>query len=139
MPSQEIEERYLINNYFNDLKQADIEKDYQNYAGVGNAVHKYKTVNRGFKLCRILKLDKFGKDCGELTDAVTFKGKEYFNNLYQQYRDEIKPNINEKLKKYQVAYIIKDKEFKSNFQPENLEGTELVYQDERFLIYKISY
>jgi len=136
MPSREIEERYLIANYFNSLKQSDIEEDFWDYAGVGNAIHKHKTLNREVKICRILKLEKFGKDCGELTDAITLRGKEYFSDLYNQYKEEIQPNINQKLEKYQVAYIIKDKEFKSNFQPEALDGTELVYQDERFLIYK---
>lgn len=138
MPSREIEERYLISNYFNDLKQSDIEGDLWDYGGVGNAVHQYKTHNREVKVCRLLKLDKFGRICGELTDAVSFKGKEYFDNLYRQYWDEIKPKINEKLKKYQVAYIIKDKEYDSNFRPEVFDDTELVYRDERFLIYKIN-
>lgn len=139
MPTKEVEKRYLIYNYFNDLEQSDIENDYWNYAGVGNAIHKHKTHNRKVKVCKLLYLNKFGKDCGEIKGAVEFKGKEYFNDLHRQYIDEIRPNIDEKLEKYQVAYIIKDIEFKSDFQPEILNSTELVYEDERFLIYRIDY
>jgi len=138
LSNQEAEERYLVAGYMNDIKQSDIEKEYEWYAGIGNSIHPYKLHNRKTKLCRLLFLDSLGYNCGELTDAVSLKGKEYFANLYQRYNEEIVPNINEELRKLQVTYIIEDKECQSNFQPLLLENTALVYENHRFLIYEIN-
>jgi hypothetical protein len=135
--NEEIEERYLIANYF-ALTEADLENDYWSYGGVGNAIHGWKTHNRKVRVCQILHLDRFGHQCGQLTDRVTWKGKEYFSKLYAQYENEIQPSILEKLEKYHVKYVITDKETDSStFHPELLPGAELVYVDGRFAIYKL--
>lgn len=136
--SDEVNERYLVYNYFNDLKQSDLEDDYFNYIGVG-LMHEFKTYNRKVKICRLLNLNYFGVACGELTDAVSFKGKDFFNELYKKYKEEITPNIIDYLKKYQVSYIVKEKGRAANFQPEKLFGAKVVYQDDNFLIYNINY
>lgn len=138
MPTREIEERYLIYNYFNDLNQSDIENNGRVYGGVGLDTHQYKTHNRAVKVCRLFQLDKLGKPCGELTDMISFKGEEYFADLYRRYKNEIQPGIIEELKKYRVAYIIKDKGYDSNFMPEAISQAKLVYEDNRFLIYKFN-
>jgi len=136
---KEIEERYLVANYFS-LTEKDLEDDYHAYGGVGNAYHGWMTENRRVKLCRILRLDHFGHACGELTDRVSWKGKSYFEGLYDQYVNEIRPNIVDKLEKYHVSYIISDKETDSpSFKPETLPWVNQIYADGRFTIYRINY
>jgi hypothetical protein len=135
--NSELEERYLISHYF-ALSEADLENDYWAYGGVGNAIHQWKTQNRKVKLCRVLRLDHLGYRCGELTDRVSWKGKEYFTDLYDKYENEVRPNILSGLKKYHVGYIIHDQETDpATFTPETLPGTTLLYSDGRFTIYRL--
>ena len=103
------------------------------------AIHEYKTYNRKVKFCRILLLHKLGVNCGEETNAVSFKGEKYFVDLYNQYKNDIKPNIKEKLKKFNVSYIVKDKNEGKMLMPEEILGTELVWKNDRFEIYTINY
>ncbi len=138
VPSKEIEERYLTSRYFDNLKQVDVENDYWSYGGVGKSVHQYKTHNRRVKICRILHLDLLNYDCGqEVANAVSFKGSQYFIDLYDQYQNEIKPNISQQLKKFNVSYILIDKSNGLDLDLRNINNIKKVYQDENFLIYKI--
>jgi len=84
-------------------------------------------------------LNLLGFDCGQILDAYQYKGEKYFDDLENKYINDIKPNILKELKQYQVAYIIKDKVINANIFPEKLSGTKLIYQDGRFLIYKLNY
>lgn len=136
--SKEVEERYLISHYFEDLNKEDLKKDFRVYAGAGSAVDAYKVHNRKVKICRLIKLDYFGYNCGEIVDAISYKGDKYFNDLFNWYTNEIKLDINKKLKKFHTAFIIQDKKYDFAWQSEMIKGTQLIYQDERFLIYRIS-
>lgn len=139
MPSTEIEERYLVSNYFNNLTLQDIERDFGLYAGAGVAIHQYKTHNREVRVCQILHLEKLGYSCGKIETDVFFKGEDYFINLYNKYINEIKPNIKEYLKKYEVSYILLNKKIDQLELPlTSLPDLNRVYQDDRFEIYKIT-
>src|SRR3989344_2632728 len=136
LSSREVEERYLTANYFH-LTKNDLFLDYQEYAGVGNSEHKYRTYNRKVKLCRMFRLDWF-RDCGSMTTAVGYAGEEYFDDLYRRYERDIRPNISELLTTYKVAYGITDKETDTgHFTPPLLSNASLVYDDGRFTIYKL--
>ncbi len=139
VPSKEVEERYLVSHYFDNLTLQDIERDFRQYAGTGNAIHQYKTYNRKVKLCRLLGFSYLGIDCGQTTDAISFKGEKYFMDLYAQYKNDIKPNIKDELKKFNVTYIIKDKNQEETFMPASILGTKRVWNDDRFEIYSITY
>ncbi|MCR4334658.1 MAG: hypothetical protein NUV47_02940 [Patescibacteria group bacterium] len=138
LSDKELEERYLVYSYFNDLSLEDIKERYRDFAGVGNAVHQYKTYNRKVTLCKILKFDFWGINCGELTDNVSFKGEAYFTDLYNWYSNDIKNNISFELKKYNVSYAVKDKEFDSPFRPDTLPRSIKVYENEDFIVYKLN-
>ena len=137
--NKEIEERYLISHYFDNLSVSDIERDFRVYAGVGNSIHQYKTHNRRVKICILLYLKVFGVNCGEQTDAVSFKGEKYFADLYNQYKNDIYPNIISELRKYNVTYIIKDNKMGGIFYPEKIPHTKLLWNNDRFFIYSIQY
>lgn len=139
MPNKEQEERYLISRFFDNLTLEDIKKDFRAYSGVGNSIHQYKTHNRKVNLCNIFKFSYLGMNCGQLTDAVSFKGEDYFVNLFNQYKNDIKPDIVEKLKKFNVTYIVKDKTATNIFKPEKIPNTELVWSEGDFEIYRINY
>ena len=142
--SKEVEERYLIASYFfHPLTLQKIEEDFVIYAGLGNAVHQYKTYNRKVKLCRLFQLSRFGVSCGELHTALSFRGKEYFENLYQKYTDDISPQILEKIREYQVKYILFDKQeedireyFEGRISSLGVDFRP-VYEDERYILYGI--
>ncbi|MEK7072367.1 MAG: hypothetical protein AAB849_00720 [Patescibacteria group bacterium] len=136
VPSQEIEERYLVSNYFNQLSLDDIKKDFALYAGSGNAIHPAKIYNRKVVLCKFFRLNLFGANCGEKTDPITLKGEKYFTDLYDKYAKEIVPNIGSYLTKYKVSYYVKDRRINSGAQPEKI-GMKRVYSDMNFDIYKI--
>lgn len=138
MPAKELEERYLVSNYFKDLSLEDIKNDFRRYTGTGIAIHQYKTHNREVRVCQILRLEKFGYSCGKIETDISFRGEDYFNDLYTKYINEIKPNIEIELKKYNVSYILIDKERDLLKIPiTDLGGLEVVYWDGRFAIYKI--
>lgn len=134
---KEVEERYLVANYFN-LSTDLLERDYQAYAGVGNAHHKSNTYNREVKLCRLLHLERFMGPCGVEKSPVQYRSESYFKGLYDQYVHSIKPNIKAELEKYQVRYIIHDVLTDSpQFDPSKIPGAKLIHTDGRFSIYKL--
>lgn len=141
--SKEVEERYLIASYFrpSNLNVAKLKEDFLIYAGLG-AEHQYQASNRRVKWCRLLQLPRIGVYCGELTDIISFRGEPYFQNLYRRYKEEVNPHILEKLKEYYVKYFLFDltsasKEFFED-KIRSLGVSSLpVYEDERYLIYKL--
>ncbi len=136
MSDSEVEERYLVSHYFDNLTLTDIENDYRQYAGVGNAVHEYKTYNRKVKICTLF-FSYFGATCGQQTNPVDFKGISYFEGLLSRYQNNIKPHIMDELAKFHVKYLLKDTLKDTKFTPEKLPNTKLVYRDARFEIYEI--
>ena len=136
--STELEERYLVANYFRNLTLADIKNDFRSYAGVGNAIHQYRSHNRWVKSCHFLRLEKIGYSCGRIEDSFSWRGEKYFFDLYQKYLNDIKPNIDEKLAKYHVNYILVDhREDQLKLPVSNIANAKLVYKDQRFEIYQI--
>lgn len=137
MTDQEVNERYLLSHYFDDLSVEDLQRDFKVYAGNGNATHPYKTHNRGVKICRLLRLGYLGKDCGELTNSVSFQGEQYFEDLHIQYTTEIKPNAAKYLEKFHVSHLLWDKRVGDI----NVETApfiqDTVYDDEIYSIYEI--
>jgi hypothetical protein len=66
-------------------------------------------------------------------------GAQYFTDLHERYQHEIRPHIGSYLEKYQVGYIIKDKETdREEFQPAAILGAKQVYSDGRFEIYSLA-
>ena len=137
LSGKEAEERYLLNGVMNNLSLKDIENDYRLFAGNGNAVHPYKTHNRKVKICKILHLDLFNYDCGQLTDAVSFKGEKYFMDLFNQYQKEIISNISQELKKFNISYILLNRESASDPDMTKINNIKEVYRNKNILIYKI--
>lgn len=138
--NNEIEERYLVSRYFDNMTEQQIEQDFQMYAGVGNAVHQHKTHNREVKLCNLVRLNLFGVNCGVEMDAVTFRGKKYFDDLFSRY-NLYKTTINDELKKFHVAYILENKKLDAEqsirYDMRNIANVTKVYEDAHFSIYKI--
>ncbi len=139
--NNEIEERYLVSRYFDNTDKHGIKQDFQIYGGVGNAVHQYKTYNRQVKLCKLLKLNLLGINCGtEASDAVSFRGSKYFDDLFERY-NVYKITINEELKKFHVTYIVENKKIGAQrnfgYDMRNIENVTKVYDDTYFSIFKL--
>jgi hypothetical protein len=135
MPSQEVEERYLISRFDAHLTLKNIEDDFRLYAGVGNATHQYKIYNRTVALCTFFHFSR--ASCGTTTTAVGYKGETYFKALYQKYIQEIQPHILDELRKFHVDYVIVDT---TKDAPERMHifETHEVYRDGAIIIFKLS-
>lgn len=136
--NDETEERYLIATAANEPQPTleNIAAHVWEYNGVGAAHDTPNTINRGVKICRMLRLYRLGYKCGELTDSRTLYA-EHYEEMYERYRKDIVPNLQEKLQKYHVAYIMKDKLRDTDFRPERLPFIERVYDDGRYEIYEV--
>lgn len=136
VPEGEIRERYLISQYFNNPTVEDLKNDFSNYVGRQDAFHKAKTIERGIKICRILYFWDTHKDCGTPPTSQELLGDTFFTDLENKFQNDIKPNIKAYLKKYHVAYILKDKILDPQYHPEKL-GAVRVYDDDRYEIYHL--
>ncbi len=54
MPEEDVHERYLVSQYFNNPTVADLKNDMQFYLGMQDTAFKPKSIERGIKICRIL-------------------------------------------------------------------------------------
>ncbi len=103
--NDEIEERYLVSRIFIDLDKAQLKSDFRKYAGVGNAVHKAKIVNRNAKICGYIK-SVVSLNCNtSTTTSYLLKGELYFDELIERYKF-IKKNSGKFLDMYGVHYIL---------------------------------
>lgn len=140
LSSEEVEDRYLVSQYFANLTAADLKKNLREYAGSARALHNANTHNRWVTICRGLYLEKIKvvASCGDLTTVVAMMGEPYFNNLLIQYHGYDVQKIVEKLAHYHVRYLIKDVQGDQNFAPEKIPGTHLVHQDAQLKIYQLN-
>lgn len=102
-PDQELAERYLVANTFNNLSLENIKADYRQYAGAGNAIHQPGYHNYRVRLCVLVKIN-----CGKILTPVEYRGEDYFNDLFSLYR-LIKANPEKYLTKYHVNYLLLEK------------------------------
>lgn len=135
MPTDEIRERYLVSRYFDGAtaRMLQEEDSMLRHAGRANTYHVPQTMKREAALCRLILLNG---GCGAAPTPQELMGQEYFEGLAAQFSDDIVPNIQQYLKKYQVSYILKDTRHNASWKPEVLGGV-LVYQDEYFELYKL--
>lgn len=138
LSSAEVEDRYLVSQYFANLTTADLKKNLRQYAGSARAIHNANTNNRWVILCRSLRLEEINivSNCGQLTTAVDMMGEQYFDTLLTQYYNNSQKII-EKLAQYHVQYLVKDMSGDQNFAPEKIPGTRLVYEDAQLKIYQL--
>ncbi len=135
MPTRDVEDRYLIAHSAGEVTLESITADVWDHSGVGAAIDTPNTLNRSVKLCRLLRLHYFGRECGNLTNARILYAENYAA-MYNRFTNEIRPHLAEQLKKYHVDYVIRDTQTDNDFHPERMVKMELVYSDDRFEIYK---
>jgi hypothetical protein len=136
IPNNELHERFLVSNYFDDLTTADLKARLVEYVGRGDAYHHTKTVERGVKICRAVFFFDKARDCGDTPTSVELLGEAFFAALDKKYREEIRPNIKTYLEKYHVSYILTDKHAPKQWNPLEI-GARLVWSDGRFELYRL--
>lgn len=136
VPEGEIRERYLVSQFFNDLTAEDLKNDLSMYVGRQDAFHRPKTIERGIKICRLLFFWDKDKECGTIPTPQSLLGDAFFAGLEDKFRSDIRPNIKAYLAKYNVSYILKDKELNPQYRPEVL-GAVRVYSDDRYEIWHL--
>ncbi|MBI2443825.1 MAG: hypothetical protein HYV42_01110 [Candidatus Magasanikbacteria bacterium] len=140
LSSREAEDRYLVASLFKELTPEYLERDFQTYAGVGNAVHQYRTHNRAVKICWLLQLPRLGRPCGELATAVSWRGEQYFIDLFKRYVAEVKVRPAESLRRYNVTYVVHNKELDpAGGERYNQTGLRPEYADDFYAIYSVNY
>lgn len=139
MPISEMQERYLVSKYFTDLTPDFLAKSFTVPLG-HSYVRRLDDLNWKLELCEMFKwvLNNCTPTSSGLTLSQVELAKETdIKNLIDKNNKEIKPHINELLRKYQVAYAIKDKLNNSNFNVERLKNIKEIYNDGRFIIYEL--
>lgn len=138
MSTEEVYERFLISQYFNDITVANLKREskMELYLGRHDLPHAAMTIAREIKVCRILFFWDKGKDCGTPPTSQELLGEQFFADIENKFQTDIKPNIKAYLKKYHVSYLLKDKELRSHYRPEAL-GAVRVYADDRYEIYHL--
>ena len=106
------------------------------YVGRRDLPHRAMSIAREVKVCRILFIFDKSKDCGTPPTSQELLGDQFFINVENKFRTDIKPNIRAYLEKYHVSYILRDKVLNPQYQPEAL-GAVRVYADDRYEIYRL--
>lgn len=134
--NQEIQERYLVTNYFNNPSIADLKAHLAEYVGRQDAYHHAKTIERGIKICRIIFYFDKAHGCGVPPTSVGLMGEAFFAGLEKKFTDDIRPRIKTYLQKYHVSYIITDTTMSPPWTPQML-GARKVWGDGRYEIYRL--
>lgn len=135
----EMQERYLISHYFQEVTPPLLSQDSTVPLGL-SYFRRLDDLNWKLDICNFFKFVKFG-GCDPISSGSAFsevisqKNKE-IQNLIEKNERDIRPRIKELLKKYQVAYAIKDLLNDPNFHVEKLKNTREIYNDGRFAIYQ---
>lgn len=138
LSTEEVYERFLISQYFNDLTVADLrrERTMELYVGRHDLPHQAMTVAREIKVCKLLFFWDKSKECGVPPTSQELLGDQFFIDIEKKFRTDIKPNIRAYLAKYHVSYVLKDTVLNPNYRPEAL-GAVRVYADDRYEIYRL--
>ena len=133
---EEIRERYLVSQYFNNPTKDDLKENISVFLGRQDVHHIAKTREREIKVCRLLSAIAGDRNCGEPKTSLEILGEGFFDQLVQKFQGDIKPNITTYLKKYHVSYILKDNTLNSDWHPEALKAKR-VYSDGRYELYRL--
>lgn len=138
LSTEEVQERFLVSQYFNNPTAADLrrERTMELYVGRRDLPHQAMTIAREIKVCRALFFLSKEKDCGTPPTSEELLGDQFFIDIENKFQTVIKPNIKEYLEKYHVSYILKDKKLHPHYRPEAL-GAVRVYTDEKYEIYRL--
>lgn len=133
--NDEVMERYLVANYFQGITKERLIADMSAYGGPAMAWHRANTVNRGVRLCRLLRLEIFGYACGKTITSEELLGEAYFDALLERSERDIRPNLRAYLMKYHVSYIVSPSPLPPAFEREI--AAQRAYQDQNYVIYKL--
>lgn len=138
LSTEEVYERFLTSQYFNDPAVADLrhQSTMELYVGRHDLPHHAMTVAREIKVCKLLFIFDTSKDCGVPPTSQELLGDQFFIDMENKFRTDIRPNIKAYLAKYHVSYVLKDIVLNPNYRPEAL-GAVRVYADERYEIYRL--
>ncbi len=134
MSDQEVQDRYLASKVFIGINLDTIKRDFIEYAGVGNAVHKANVVNRGVVWCELFDSVLFKLDCNDRISAYSLIGDKYFSNMLKRF-DQVSSNSGMFLDFYNVDYVLMDKE-KDNWKIVIKNKLKIVEENERFVLFE---
>jgi hypothetical protein len=136
VPQSEIRERYLTSQYFKNIDSKLIMNEYDIVLGNTDIIQT-SDLNFKLKLCRLFKLQRLSVcDSGALTSLQEARDRK-IQDLIVENNKIIRPRIYDFLKKYHVAYAIKDLSRDQNFHVETLKGAREVYDVGGIAIYSL--
>jgi hypothetical protein len=131
---KELEDRYLLSRSLTKLTIEDLKRDLEIYTGLGSYLQSFSQ-NQRASLCRLLAPLSHNYDCPLQTDAVAYRGENYFRSLETRF-DIIKKNQANLLKYYHVSYLIIDR-FNDNIDAKRITNHRALYDDGRFIILSV--
>ncbi len=138
MTDNEVRERYLISRsaYNKRLGPELIEEEYPYYAG---AYYDYKNKDLGLrnKICMYFGISKSSFCEYDIATELEIEKRKNQESLMNLYNSEIKTDLQSYLEKYEISYVIKDREADVEFNLRLIDNSRLVYDDGRFMIYEL--
>lgn len=138
---KEVQERYLVSQYFNDITPEFLDN---NSTALGlSYFRRFDDLRWKVELCKKLRFMMF-KRCIPTTSSLTlselaFQKDREIAELTKVNEKEVRPHITKLLKKYYVTYVIKDTRSDPSFRVEKFKNTEEIYNDGRFIIFKLGF
>lgn len=133
MPNEEFQERYVLNNFWDNWDNYDYEYVKNNYYAIKGAYYRSKQWHNSTKnnLRKILFLQPAEY---KLISAEDIEDVNEFIKLMTEIKSK---NFKEQLSKYKVDYIIWDKEANPEWKVEDLSFVKHVQNIGKFTVYKI--
>ncbi len=135
---REIQERYLVSKYFDDITPQFLNDD--STAALGHSyVRRLDDLKWKSNICGMLKFIMLNgcfptSSSLTLSELLSQKNKD-IAELISKNEKEIRPHIAEWLKKYRVVYAIKDVKNDPGFHIEKFKNFKEIYNDGRFVMY----
>lgn len=134
IPTEELEERYLLWRSFEDVTIDDVKQDFGLYSGAGPLKDQPRTQNNRAMFCNVLSRFIDWSECPKKTNGISLRGEEYFRKLAEEFK-LVKVEQSDLLAKYHVRYLVVD----TIYDAYNIQASTslAVYADDRFLIFSV--
>lgn len=132
----EIQERYLVSRYFQEVDAELLKTEYS--LPLGTYKFQIKDLKLKDRVCGLIHFNVFQFCDNVAIVKATTQINKSVEDLMIKNKEEIRPHLAEFIKKYHVAYVIKDLLNDPNFNVETLKNTKEIYNDGAFAVYRLA-
>lgn len=130
----EIEARYVASLYPQPPSVSFLQEQAPEY-DLGRVSYMAQVLERPRGLCKVTGGVLFSGACNLDASYVALRGDDFFEHLSALYAEMVASDINTTLDRFDVQYILRDREQDQSLDPSSIRGKE-IYDDGRFIIYE---